>query len=171
MAALGKAFAGKLERREADERQSPRYRLMLGVEGALPDATAVSVVVHDISVDGLLIEVGATIAVGAEIAISFPAIGSYMAEVVRVDGSRVGCVFRGSLAAGALKTLLAVAPIVWLPDGGTVEDRGLGMSRRVHELRKSLRHSPPMRLARAIAGSAIMLWLLSAAGVIVFLLF
>jgi hypothetical protein len=170
MAALRKAFAGQLERRETSERQSPRYRLMLGAEGALPDSTSVSVVVHDISMDGLLIEVDAPIAVGAEIAISFPAVGAYIAEVVRVDGPRVGCVFRGRLAPASLKSLLAVAPIVWLPDGGTVEDRGLGMSRRVHDLRKSLRRSRPMRLVRTVTGSALMLWIFSAVGAVIFLL-
>jgi hypothetical protein len=51
-----------------------------------------------------------------------------------------------------------------------VEDRGLGMSRRVHEIRKLLHRSPPMRLARAVTGSAMMLWIFSALGAALFLL-
>lgn len=152
MAVLQKIMpARKPELPETVERQCPRYRLLLGVQGKLADSTCTEVVIRNLSATGMLLGVQTPVTVGAEIAIPLPIVGTMVAEVVRVDGDLVGCVFRGKLSPASLKAVLATAPVVWLPDRGSIADRGTA-SRIARSLRAE---------GRRLTGSSALLWTLT----------
>lgn len=85
-----------------DNRRHPRRALRLETRGTLPDGIAANVVVHNISVAGLLIETELSLAVGETLAIDLPDAGPVGAEIVWESGNLFGCAFQQALGEAAL---------------------------------------------------------------------
>jgi hypothetical protein len=84
----------RLEPRDfSDRRSSPRRRLNLGVAGSTRSMSDVEVVVHDLSVTGLLIEAAVDLQAGDELTVEIPGPGPVDAVVVWKSGNYFGCEF------------------------------------------------------------------------------
>ena len=100
----------------SDRRASDRRVLRLQVPGATASGPGVAVLVHDLSLSGLLIETSAELSVGADIEIDLPEAGLRPATVVWNSGQYFGCVFatplpRAALSAALLKNPIASSPV------------------------------------------------------------
>src|SRR5919112_525549 len=92
-----------------DRRGSDRHILQLRVPGSTLSETGVAVLIHYLSLTGLLIETSADLSVGADLQIELPETGRRPAGVVWNSGRYFGCEFhapisRGGLSAGLLKS-------------------------------------------------------------------
>ena len=100
----------RLEPRESTERRvAPRRRLKLDVAGSTPSAADVDVVVHDLSVTGLLIEAAVDLNTGDQLGVEIPGAGAAEAVVVWRSGNYFGCEFsqripKAALSAAALRS-------------------------------------------------------------------
>jgi hypothetical protein len=95
----------------ADRRYADRRLLKLQVPGATASGPGVAVLIHDLSLSGLLIETSAELAVGAELQIDLPEAGVRPATVVWSSGQYFGCAFATPLPRAALSAALLKNPI------------------------------------------------------------
>ena len=94
----------------ADLRASDRRVLRLGAEVATPAGKG-DIEVHNLSRTGMLVEVDATLPVGAAIEVELPGGARHRAEVVWADESLLGCRFAEPLSQATLSAaLLRAAP-------------------------------------------------------------
>lgn len=88
---------------EAEGRlREPRRKLQLEARGALPSGDASSVLIHDISATGLLIESPLALAIDERIEVELPHAGATWAKVVWHSGKLFGCQFDAPVSAAAL---------------------------------------------------------------------
>jgi len=93
-------------RAAASSRGSTRRTVRLEVVGTTDNVYPAAMIVHDLSLTGLLIETGATIAVGQKLAVELPEVGSFAAEAVWSSGHYVGCKFEEVLSQAAISAAL-----------------------------------------------------------------
>jgi DNA-binding XRE family transcriptional regulator len=84
------------------ERRGPRRRLRLEALGATSAGGATSVLVHNISATGLLLESAVPLAGGESISIELPHAGPTAARVIWTSGDYFGCQFDAPISAAAL---------------------------------------------------------------------
>ena len=98
------AIAAHFEEAEgtAGRPREPRRKLQLEARGALPSGDAPSVVIHDISATGLLIESPVVLAIDERISVELPHAGATWAKVVWLSGKLFGCQFDTPISAAAL---------------------------------------------------------------------
>jgi transcriptional regulator with XRE-family HTH domain len=98
------AIAAHFEEAEAaaGRPREPRRKLQLEARGAMPSGAASSVVIHDISATGLLIESPVVLAIDERIGIELPHAGATWAKVVWLSGKLFGCQFDAPISPAAL---------------------------------------------------------------------
>lgn len=79
-----------------------RRRLRLEVHGALASGGATKVLVHNVSVTGLLLESPVPLAIDERIAVELPQAGPTWAKVVWTSGNLFGCQFEAPISAATL---------------------------------------------------------------------
>jgi transcriptional regulator with XRE-family HTH domain len=82
--------------------REPRRKLRLEARGALPSGDATSVLVHDVSATGLLLESAVPLVVGERIAVELPHAGATWARAVWTSGRLFGCQFEMPVSAATL---------------------------------------------------------------------
>ena len=82
--------------------REPRRALQLEARGALPSGAEPSVLIHDISATGLLLESPVALAKEERIAVELPQAGTTWAKVVWNSGKLYGCQFDGPISNAAL---------------------------------------------------------------------
>jgi transcriptional regulator with XRE-family HTH domain len=102
------AIAAHFEEAEAaaGRPREPRRQLQLEARGALASGDASSVVIHDISATGLLIESPVVLAIDERIGVELPHAGATWAKVVWLSGKLFGCQFETPISAAALSAAL-----------------------------------------------------------------
>jgi hypothetical protein len=107
----------RLELHESTERRvAPRRRLKLDAAGSTQSAAEVDVVVHDLSVTGLLIEAAVDLQTGDRLGVEIPGAGAAEAVVVWRSGNYFGCEFsqripKVALSAAALRSAPEPQPL------------------------------------------------------------
>jgi hypothetical protein len=94
----------------AERRGSDRHLLKLRVPGSTLSERGVVVLIHDLSLTGLLIETSADLSVGAELEIQLPEAGVRQAKVVWNSGQYFGCEFHAPISRGGLSAALLKSP-------------------------------------------------------------
>lgn len=94
----------------SDRRRSPRRSLKLEAAESPPSAPGARVVIHDLSLTGLLIETTASVAVGERFQVQIPEAGEVEAEFVWNSGSLYGCRFTNPISKAALSAALLKSP-------------------------------------------------------------
>lgn len=94
------------------EGRAPRRTLYLEAQGATASGEATDVVIHNISLDGLLVESPIALEPGSALSIELPEAGVVAASVVWTSGDLFGCRFDAplppaALAAAELRSLIA----------------------------------------------------------------
>jgi hypothetical protein len=92
--------------REIDRRTSDRRVLKLRVPGSTASGSGVPVLIHDMSVSGLLIQTEAGIDVGTMLDIQLPEVGRQSATVVWNRDQFFGCEFQSPLSKAGLSAAL-----------------------------------------------------------------
>lgn len=85
--------------------REPRRKLRLETQGALPTGAAPKIVIHDISVTGLLIESPVTLSVDERIGIELPEAGDTWAKIIWASGRFFGCQFDAPVSPGVLSAV------------------------------------------------------------------
>ena len=88
----------------ANRRSAARRTLRLQALGATASHSAADVIIHDLSLTGLLIETSAALAAGERIDVDIPEAGPTEAKVVWSSGRFFGCRFRRPLPPAALSS-------------------------------------------------------------------
>lgn len=86
----------------AGKPRAPRRKLQLEARSALGSGDATSVLVHNLSETGLLLESQVTLAVGEKIEIDLPQAGATSAKVIWAGSNLFGCEFDSPISAAAL---------------------------------------------------------------------
>lgn len=94
----------------AERRGSDRHLLKLRVPGSTQSERGVVVLIHDLSLTGLLIETSADLSVGAVLEIQLPEAGTTHATVVWNGGRYFGCQFHVPISRGGLSAALLKSP-------------------------------------------------------------
>ena len=94
----------------ANRRGSDRHFLKLRLPGVTLRDNGVVVLVHDLSLTGLLIEAPADLSVGADLQIELPETGVRDARVVWNSGRYFGCEFHTPISKGGLSAALLKSP-------------------------------------------------------------
>ena len=100
-----------------DRRSSVRHVLNLGTTARSATGAVPSVLVHDLSAEGLLIETEANLPLGAEFDVRPPEAGDASATVVWTRGKYSGCSFSSPLPKAARSAALLKSAAV-LPSSG-----------------------------------------------------
>lgn len=98
---------------DPSERQSRRFRLLISAAGSISQSRDVAVVLHNLSMTGLLIECEAAMEVGASIVLSLPDLGEVEALVVWNSDGYYGAAFRSPLSRSAVEMMLSSSKVVW----------------------------------------------------------
>ena len=91
-------------------RRFARRRLMLQRPGMVADRPGVDVLIHDLSLGGMLIETSAELAVGATLEVELPEAGWTQAEVVWAQGRYYGCRFEQAIPQRTLIAARLMSP-------------------------------------------------------------
>lgn len=102
------ALLAQLEQRliQADRRSSKRWAINLRLSADTPASTGVPVVIHDLSVFGILIETRPELAVGTTLDIELPEAGSQSAKVIWRRAGLIGCEFEQPISNASLSAAL-----------------------------------------------------------------
>lgn len=93
----------------AERRRSPRRRLCLDANVKTPAGSTVTVVVHELSRSGFLMETAGPFSVGEPLQLRLPERGGVPAQVVWTCGRHFGCEFQRPLSSAAVSTALLKA--------------------------------------------------------------
>ena len=85
-----------------DKRRRRRHQLLLEVEARGTESVPGTVIVHDISDTGILIETDARLKVGEMIEVNLPQAGLMVAEIVWIGGEIYGCRFTREISPAAV---------------------------------------------------------------------
>ena len=88
--------------RPADRPREPRRQLRLEAHGSLSSGATTNVLVHNISVTGLLLESRLPLAIGEMIDVDLPLAGARQAKVIWVSGNLFGCQFDAPISPAML---------------------------------------------------------------------
>ena len=110
------AMLAQLEQRGSNRRDFDRRILKLRLAGATVSEGSVVVLVHDLSLTGLLIETSADLSVGSDLAIDLPETGLRPARVVWNSGQYFGCQFHEPISTGGMSAALLMNPFVPEPE-------------------------------------------------------
>lgn len=99
-----------LEPGKGERRSSRRRKLRLESEPIAAKAGQVSVVIHDLSEDGLLVETSSPLSIGEMIDVVLPEADSAQAEVAWTSGSFFGCRFLRPISTAAVSASLLRSP-------------------------------------------------------------
>jgi hypothetical protein len=94
----------------SNRRSAARRTLRLQAAGATASEPGAQVVIHDLSLTGLLIETSAGLAAGERIDIEIPEAGPTEATVVWNSGRFFGCKFRRPIPPAALSSAILRSP-------------------------------------------------------------
>jgi transcriptional regulator with XRE-family HTH domain len=89
----------------ADRPREPRRKLRLETQGAMPSGAARKVVIHDISVTGLLIESQVPLSIDERLGIELPQAGDTRAKVIWASGQFFGCQFDSPILPAVLSAV------------------------------------------------------------------
>jgi hypothetical protein len=98
-----------------DDRTARRYRLLLEAETDQAPQLGMPVILHDISLRGLLFEADPVLGTETELTLEVPGVGPLLARTVWTNGSFYGAEFATPLSADRLKAVLAESKVIW-PD-------------------------------------------------------
>jgi hypothetical protein len=98
-----------LEPETGEGRRAPRRTLRLEVE-SVGGSDSSSVVIHNISATGLLIETSAAMAIGDTFEVSLPERGATSVRVVWASGGFYGCEFGDRISEGTISAARLKAP-------------------------------------------------------------
>ena len=98
------------QQRAANRRAARRRTLRLTVSGATPAGGSAQVLVHDISVSGLLLETSADLLVGETIEVDVPEGGPTSAIVMWNSGRFFGCQFQGRISPASVSAAVLQSP-------------------------------------------------------------
>lgn len=105
------AILARLEEEGSSERRrSARRRLQLITQGSTSSSPDIAVVIHDLSVSGLLVETFAAFSVGERIELDLPQSGAAEAVIVWNSGRFYGCKFVQPISTGAVSAALLLSP-------------------------------------------------------------
>jgi len=113
--------------------RDPRRRLLLDSEGKSVSGGAASVLVHNLSATGLLIECETELTEGEAIAIDLPQAGPVLATVVWSSGHFHGCQFALALGEGTLSAAELRSAVEVQAPAAPVDEESFG--RRLQRLR------------------------------------
>lgn len=169
-------FSGSFSSADAQsDRGATRFRLRLRAVGDDGEGRERTVVVHDLSASGFLIESDEPLAMGSEIAIDMPGSGKVSAAIVWSRDKFHGGHFRRPISPDAVRRALSESQVVWLnlsrssATDRRVTDKPTGSD----EIDSLMRHAAvriPPEFGRAnerfsprtsllvIAGSSLALW-------------
>lgn len=91
---------------DIDRRISDRHVLKLRVPGSTTSGSGIPVLIHDISVTGLLIQTEAGLDIGTMLEIHLPEVGAQAANVVWNRDQFFGCEFQSPLSKAGLSAAL-----------------------------------------------------------------
>ena len=132
------AYAAHWEEPAGDHRrEGERRTLRLEAEGVTDAGARAEVVIHNLSENGLLLETAAALAVGEEIDIELPHVGTTPAIARWRSGRLLGCEFVAPLSPAALSAahLRSVPAAALGPAPATLPDAGFAA--RLQRLRKA----------------------------------
>jgi hypothetical protein len=98
------------QRRTADRRVALRRTLQLTVRGETPTGDSAQVLIHDISVTGILLETSADLLIGETIEVDVPEGGPTTAIVMWNSGRFFGCQFHGRISPAAVSAAVLRSP-------------------------------------------------------------
>ena len=125
------AILARLEEESSSERRrSARRRLELITQGSTSSSADIAVVIHDLSVSGLLIETFAQFSVGERIELDLPQSDAPEALIVWNSGRFYGCKFVQPISTGAVSAALLLSPA-----GSSASDNAQLMAIAMAELR------------------------------------
>lgn len=101
----------QLERGGSNRRDFDRRILRLRVPGATMSEGSVVVLVHDLSLTGLLIETSADLSVGSDFAIDLPETGLRSTRIMWNSGQYFGCQFHEPISRGGMSAALLRNPV------------------------------------------------------------
>jgi transcriptional regulator with XRE-family HTH domain len=131
------AVAGHLEETSVGAAREPRRKLLFEAAGATASGATNSVLVHNISATGLLLESPAPLVVGEKIEIELPQAGATWAKVVWASGGLFGCQFHSPITPAALSAAQLRGSVGERLDIAARSDESLGL--RIQRLRKERR--------------------------------
>ncbi len=135
------------QRRTADRRVALRRTLQLTVRGETPTGGSAQVLIHDISVTGILLETSADLLIGETIEVDVPEGGPTTAIVMWNSGRFFGCQFHGRISPAAVSAAVLRSPFERTGEdlsGGSDESREKGLS--------------PMAKAWILVGLVVVTW-------------
>lgn len=104
------------QRRTSERRVALRRTLQLTVRGETPGGDSAQVLIHDISVTGLLLETSADLLIGETIEVDVPEGGPTSAIVMWNSGRFFGCQFHGRISPAAVSAAVLRSPFETTPD-------------------------------------------------------
>jgi hypothetical protein len=104
------------QRRTSERRVALRRTLQLTVRGETPTGDSAQVLVHDISVTGLLLETSADLLIGETIEVDVPEGGPTSAIVMWNSGRFFGCQFHGRISPAAVSAAVLRSPFEMTSD-------------------------------------------------------
>ena len=105
------AILAQLQEADSSERRgATRRRLQLETQGGTASTPQIRVVIHDLSVSGLLLETFAQFSVGERLEVQLPEAGAAEALIVWNSGRYFGCRFVQPISPGAVSAALLLSP-------------------------------------------------------------
>ena len=98
------------QRRTSERRVALRRTLQLTVRGETPIGGSAQVLIHDISVTGILLETSADLLIGETIEVDVPEGGPTTAIVMWNSGRFFGCQFHGRISPAAVSAAVLRSP-------------------------------------------------------------
>jgi hypothetical protein len=104
------------QQRTGNRRAALRRRLQLSVRGGTPSGSSAQVLIHDLSVTGLLLETSTALLIGETIEVDVPEGGPTSAIVMWNSGRFYGCQFHARISPAAVSAAVLRSPFE-SPDG------------------------------------------------------
>lgn len=124
----------------SEDRRHPRHRLSLATSGSRPGDRSVSVLVHNASISGMLIETDLVLAQGEVLQVDLPESEPVMARIVWSSDRLYGCEFERPIPPAVLSAAQLRSDAA-LPDKVGTQTPGFrpateGLGKRLEQLRK-----------------------------------
>lgn len=105
------AILAQLQEADSSERRgATRRRLQLETHGGTASTPQMRVIIHDLSVSGLLLETFAQFSVGERLEVQLPEAGAAEALIVWNSGRYFGCRFAKPISTAAVSAALLLSP-------------------------------------------------------------
>lgn len=101
----------------ADDRKSPRTRMLLEGAARQEGGAFNDIMIHDLSRDGFRVESAMELSPGMTVEVDIPGVGLREATVMWAGHPYAGCAFTGQLLREQVRTALDASPVVWGPFG------------------------------------------------------